>query len=239
MKKKAKKTILFLVEGASDLTSLEFIDNINVDETIKFQITSGDITSKSNVTLQNCRDEINKILLSFMERSKLRKTDIIKIIHILDIDGIYIPEINIVEDKNVKKFLYTTNGIIASSKEAVQKRNEAKKQILEKLLITSEINSISYEIYYMSCNLEHVLHNKLADMTEDEKKELANKFADRFYEKEIEFVDFINNKEFKVLGDYKTTWNFIKEGLNSVNRYSNFWLFFETIKIRENSYKKC
>ena len=29
MKKKAKKVILFLVEGASDLTSLEFIDNIN------------------------------------------------------------------------------------------------------------------------------------------------------------------------------------------------------------------
>ena len=234
MKKKAKKIILFLVEGASDLTSLEFIDNINDDETIKFQITSGDITSKSNVTLQNCRDEINKILLFFMERSKLKKTDIIKIIHILDIDGIYIPEINIVEDKNVKKFLYTTNGIIAPSKEAVQKRNEAKKQILEKLLITSEINSIPYEMYYMSCNLEHVLHNKLADMTEDEKKELANKFADIFYEKEIEFVDFINNKEVKVLGDYKTTWNFIKDSLNSVNRYSNFWLFFETIKIKES-----
>lgn len=107
MKKKAKKVILFLVEGASDLTSLEFIDNINDDETIKFQITSGDITSKSNVTVQNCRDEINKILLFFMGRSKLRKTDIIKIIHILDIDGIYIPEINIVEDKNVKKiFIY-------------------------------------------------------------------------------------------------------------------------------------
>ena len=118
MKKKAKKVILFLVEGASDLTSLEFID-----ETIKFQITSGDVTSKLNITPQNCREEINKILLSFLERSKLRKTDIIKIIHILDIDGVYIPEINIIEDKNKKKFLYTINGIVAPSKENVQKRN--------------------------------------------------------------------------------------------------------------------
>ena len=234
MKKKAKKVILFLVEGASDLTSLEFIDNINTNETIKFQITSGDVTSKLNITPQNCREEINKILLSFLERSKLRKTDIIKIIHILDIDGVYIPEINIIEDKNIKKFLYTINGIVAPSKENVQKRNESKKQIVEKLLVTSKINSIPYEMYYMSCNLEHVLHDKLEDISEDEKKELANKFADRFYEKEIEFIDFINNKEFKVLGDYKTTWNFIKEGLNSVNRYSNFWLFFETIKIKES-----
>lgn len=230
MKKKAKKVILFLVEGASDLTSLEFIDNINTDETIKFQITSGDVTSKLNITPQNCREEINKILLSFLERSKLRKTDIIKIIHILDIDGVYIPEINIIEDKNKKKFLYTINGIVAPSKENVQKRNESKKQIVEKLLVTSKINSIPYEMYYMSCNLEHVLHDKLEDISEDEKKELANKFADRFYEKEIEFIDFINNKDFKVLGDYKATWNFIKKDLNSVNRYSNFWLFFENLK---------
>ena len=230
MKKKAKKVILFLVEGASDLTSLEFIDNINTDETIKFQITSGDITSKLNITPQNCREEINKILLSFLERSKLRKTDIIKIIHILDTDGVYIPEINIIEDKNIKKFLYTINGIVAPSKENVQKRNESKKQIVEKLLVTSKINSIPYEMYYMSCNLEHVLHDKLEDISEDEKKELANKFADRFYEKEIEFIEFINNKDFKVLGDYKATWDFIKKELNSVNRYSNFWLFFENLK---------
>ncbi|MEZ7722554.1 hypothetical protein O3885_01390 [Fusobacterium sp. 27098_8_59] len=230
MKKKAKKVILFLVEGASDLTSLEFIDNINTNETIKFQITSGDVTSKLNITPQNCREEINKILLSFLERSKLRKTDIIKIIHILDIDGVYIPEINIIEDKNIKKFLYTINGIVAPSKENVQKRNESKKQIVEKLLVTSKINSIPYEIYYMSCNLEHVLHDKLEDISEDEKKELANKFADRFYEKEIEFINFINNKDFKVLGDYKATWDFIKKDLNSVNRYSNFWLFFENLK---------
>ena len=230
MKKKAKKVILFLVEGASDLTSLEFIDNINTNETIKFQITSGDVTSKLNITPQNCREEINKILLSFLERSKLRKTDIIKIIHILDIDGVYIPEINIIEDKNIKKFLYTINGIVAPSKENVQKRNESKKQIVEKLLVTSKINSIPYEMYYMSCNLEHVLHDKLEDISEDEKKELANKFADRFYEKEIEFIDFINNKDFKVLGDYKATWDFIKKDLNSVNRYTNFWLFFENLK---------
>ena len=230
MKKKAKKVILFLVEGASDLTSLEFIDNINTNETIKFQITSGDVTSKLNITPQNCREEINKILLSFLERSKLRKTDIIKIIHILDMDGVYIPEINIIEDKNIKKFLYTINGIVAPSKENVQKRNESKKQIVEKLLVTSKINSIPYEMYYMSCNLEHVLHDKLEDISEDEKKELANKFADRFYEKEIEFIDFINNKDFKVLGDYKATWDFIKKDLNSVNRYSNFWLFFENLK---------
>ena len=46
----------------------------------------------------------------------------------------------------------------------------------------------------------------------------------------LEFIDFINNKDFKVLVDYKATWDFIKKDLNSVNRYSNFWLFFENLK---------
>ena len=46
----------------------------------------------------------------------------------------------------------------------------------------------------------------------------------------LEFIDLINNKDFKVLGDYKATWDFIKKDLNSVNRYSNFWLFFENLK---------
>ncbi|MDY4011171.1 MAG: hypothetical protein SOY60_05860 [Fusobacterium gastrosuis] len=73
------------------------------------------------------------------------------------------------------------------------------------------INSISYKIYYMSCNLEHVLHNKLENLTDDEKKELANQFADKFYEKEYEFVKFINNSDFKVLGNYEDTWDFIKK----------------------------
>lgn len=43
--KKGRKIILFLVKELYDCTSLEFIENINEDETIKFQITSGDITS--------------------------------------------------------------------------------------------------------------------------------------------------------------------------------------------------
>lgn len=225
--KKGRKIILFLVEGASDCTSLEFIENINEDETIKFQITSGDITSKLNITPQNCIIELNSHLNNFIKKNKLKKTDIVKIIHILDTDGVYIPDNKIVENTDIKNFLYSTEGIIANSKRNVEIRNKNKREILEKLLKTSMINSISYKIYYMSCNLEHVLHNKLENLTDDEKKELANQFADKFYEKEYEFVKFINNSDFKVLGNYEDTWDFIKKDLNSVNRYSNFWLFFD------------
>lgn len=226
-KKQGRKIILFLVEGASDCNSLDFIDKLNKDNSIKFYSTSGDITSKKGINSQNCIKEINNHLNKFIKEKKLKKSDIIKIIHVLDTDGVYIPEDKIIEDSSVSCFIYTTTGIIAPSKENVISRNQSKREVLEKLLITSEISSISYSMYYMSCNLEHVLHNILENLTIEEKKELSNKFADNFYEREAEFLDFINDPAFKVSGDYKATWNFIKQNLNSVNRYSNLWLYFE------------
>ena len=225
--KKGKKIVLIMVEGITDCKALEFIENLNENEMIKFHIMNGDITSQNNVTTQNCIKEINEYLKIFIKKYKIKKSDVSKIIHILDTDGVYIPDNKIVEDENSEKFIYSTNGISYKSKIDVINRNKKKKDILEKLLSTHEINKISYEIYYMSCNLEHILHNKLKNFTNEEKNELANKFSDRFYEKEEEFIDFINDPIFKVEGDYKTTWDFIKQDLNSVNRYSNFWLFFK------------
>lgn len=225
-KNKGKKIILFLMEGVSDCTSLEFIDKLNKNEMVKFYPTRGDITTKNGINSQNCIKEVNEHLKMFLATNKFCKSDVIKIIHVLDTDGAYIPNEKIFEDENAVRFIYTTTGIIAPSKQAVTQRNENKKEVLEKLLSTPKINSIPYELYYMSCNLEHVLHNKLELLSDKEKKELANLFADSFYEREDEFLEFINSKSFKVEGNYKETWHFIKQDLNSVNRYSNLWLVF-------------
>ncbi len=225
-KNKGKKIILFLMEGVSDCTSLEFIDKLNKNEMVKFYPTRGDITTKNGINSQNCIKEVNEHLKMFLATNKFCKSDVIKIIHVLDTDGAYIPNEKIFEDENAVRFIYTTTGIIAPSKQAVTQRNENKKEVLEKLLSTPKINSIPYELYYMSCNLEHVLHNKLELLSDEEKKELANLFADSFYEREEEFLEFINSKSFKVEGNYKETWHFIKQELNSVNRYSNLWLVF-------------
>ncbi len=81
-------------------------------------------------------------------------------------------------------------------------------------------------MYYFSCNLEHVLHDKI-NMDDNFKMEVAEKFADTYYGREHEFINFIRNDEFAVTGDFKETWSFIKKGNNSLRRYCNFHLFFE------------
>ena len=58
MKKKAKKVVLFLVEGASDLTSLEFIDFINNKE-LSFYESVKLLNKKYKIGLVNAYSVVN------------------------------------------------------------------------------------------------------------------------------------------------------------------------------------
>lgn len=234
MPKKGKKIILILVEGGSDLISLELIKKLNRhQEEIAFKITKGDITSNGHTTLANCISKVNDKITEFITESKVKKSDIIKLVHILDTDGTYISDDNIEIDTRATDFIYTDDKIIANSKDKVSERNAKKKSIMDKLLITAKISNIDYELYYMSCNLDHVLHNRRDIVTDEAKKQFSNAFADKYYGREEEFLTFINDDSFKVSGSYEETWNFIKLNSNSLKRHSNLWLFFE--KDEENS----
>lgn len=101
-----------------------------------------------------------------------------------------------------------------------------KKPINMKLLMPLEKHGISYSVYYFSCNLEHVLHNE-QNVPDLQKKEYAEAFEDKYVESPQEFITFLKSDEISVTGSYLETWNFIKDGINSLNRYSNLWLFFE------------
>jgi len=81
-------------------------------------------------------------------------------------------------------------------------------------------------MYYFSCNLEHVLHDE-QNLDDNLKSRYSYDFEDKYYGRELEFKSFIQDSIFSVKGDYNETWNFIKSDNNSLNRFSNFGLFFE------------
>ncbi|MGL5984859.1 MAG: hypothetical protein ACRCZ1_06335, partial [Cetobacterium sp.] len=148
MPRKGKKIILILVEGGSDLISLELIKKLNRhQEEIAFKITKGDITSNEQTTLTNCISKVNDKITEFITESKVKKSDIIKLVHILDTDGTYISDESIEIDTTTTNFIYTDDKIIANFKDRVSERNAKKKSIMDKLLITSKISQIEYELY--------------------------------------------------------------------------------------------
>jgi len=98
--------------------------------------------------------------------------------------------------------------------------------VLNRLIFCQDINNIDYQVYYFSCNLEHVLHDN-PNVKDENKSKKAEEFEERFYNREQEFLEFIGNDEFAVAGNYEETWDFIRENNNSLKRYSNLHLYFK------------
>lgn len=221
-----KKAVLIIVEGPSEDTALSVLKDFFPAESVKILIAHGDITTKKGQSPATVRSYMKTFIYdNFMNIYKLNTKDIIQIIHIVDTDGAFINDEKIIYDQNANHYQYFTDKILTNDIEGCKKRNSQKKSILGTLINTPYINkSIPYKLYYMSCNMEHVLWDKLEDFSDSEKEKMSEKFDDLYHGKPEEFKKFISNTKFAVQGTYMDTWDFIKKDLNSLNRYSNLHL---------------
>lgn len=228
-KNKAKKIILVIVEGISDEISLSLVLSriIGKNKLIKFKVMGGDITTEHNSKPSNIQDKLSMKVKQFLSKHEYKKSDILEIIHIVDIDGCYISQENI-EEKGKGKIYYTPNRIFTSNPQAIIQRNQQKSEILSTLVGVQHIFAIPYSIYYFSCNLEHVLYNE-ANMPDNRKVEKAHSFEDKYSGEPWKFVNFINTSEFAYRGRYKHSWDYIKKKNNSLKRKTNFNLFINRI----------
>lgn len=226
---KTKKIVLFIVEGITDEMSLSLILSKLIDgSSVQFHVINQDITADFNSNSQNIIRKIDSEVKKFLAQNNgLKKTDIKEIIHLVDTDGAFIKEDFVLEDMGKVKTFYTATSIVTNKRDLIIERNERKSAVLNKLYQTSHIGRIVYKVYFFSCNLEHVLHNSQNTRCED-KSLYSYKFVDRYVGQEKRFVDFLNQKEFATPGDYKESWQFIKEDFNSLNRFCNFHLYFKS-----------
>ncbi len=223
-----RKTILFIVEGHSDKKALEYIIRkiYSNYKGIEFRVTDGDISSNETVTIENVEDKIYRIIFDFMEDKKLKRSNIFQVIQIFDTDGTYIPENAIISGEN-KKIEYTETKIVCKDVEKVKTRNIQKSNIMNHLLGQNEIKGFPYKMYYMSCNLDHALYNQ-QNLDDALKGEMADKFYERFIGKEEMFIDYLKTDVVNGVPDsFLASWRFIKEELHSLERHTNFHIFFQ------------
>lgn len=224
----AKKLILVIVEGPSDKAALDILFTRFVNpkeaETI---VTHGDITSDKNVSESTVIAKVCQLIKDFTVERKLRKTDILRVIHIVDTDGTFIPDDKIVFDKVATEFVYSDTEIRSNDIAKVKSRNEQKRKNIDKLLSTHVMwKDIPYCVYYMSCDLDHALYNKRG--SDDLTKECdAHAFAKKYKDDIPGFVKFITESDFSVMDGYKESWDYIKRGVNSLERHTNLGLFFK------------
>lgn len=93
-----KKVVAFIVEGPSDEAALGTImkEHFSKDE-VQFVVVHGDITLKDYVSVGNILIKINEQIEGVKSRYRYAQDDFLKIIHIVDTDGVYIPEADVKE----------------------------------------------------------------------------------------------------------------------------------------------
>ncbi len=216
-----KKIVLVIVEGSSDETALGvMLDQIYDKDSVHVHIMHGDITARNGVNPQNIVSKIGNEVRTFAKSQHYTAKDFKQIIHIVDTDGVYIPDENVINDLTCDRISYESDGIHTSDPQGIIERNKRKTDNLYRLKSNGQVWSIPYRVYYMSCNLDHVLHNN-RNSTDDAKEENSYAFA-RKYRNNLEgFIKFLCESDFSVNGDYKKSWEHIEEGMHSIERYTN------------------
>lgn len=223
-----KKIVFVIVEGPSDEEALGVIlSRIYDDSTVYVQIMHCDITTEFiNAPNKNIVTMVGDQIREYANSNHFKKSDFKEIIHLVDMDGAYIPDDNVIEDTSAIKPIYSLTEIRSCNKRGIKLRNERKSDNINRLCSHKEIWDIPYRVFYMSCNLDHVLYNKL-NSADDEKETDSFKFAKFYKDKIPEFLSFISKSEFSVMNGYKESWDYIKQDLHSLERHTNLGICFE------------
>lgn len=228
----AKKIILLLVEGPTDEDCLALIySRLVKEQDIEFDVLHTDITADENMTVKYIEDRIEKEIENYLEKNPfIRKSDILKVVQIIDTDGAFIPRSQVRQSSTGKTEYFETH-IEAKDLDRLIRRNISKRAIVYHLAQSESVANYPYEIYYFSRNIEHVLHDISRDLTDEEKEDLAFEIADRYSEQPTDFLRLLYEAPFYVSGTYEETWKFIMENGNSLKRYCNMTVFFEKLGI--------
>ena len=227
-----RKILLILTEGVNDRTALSVMTTLYPPQNFAIRITNGDVTSSFDSIRTNIKEKVAAHIKEYLKVSRLKSSDIIEVWLITDTDGTYISDSRIIEDSEHKKFYYEDNCIRTALPDNAKIRNKRKSKNLNELLKTKQLINIPFKIFFMSCNLDHVIANK-ANCEEDEKYENADNFAAYYGDqnKKEEFENFfkkISPSNIEPL-NYKDSWKFIEQECNSLKRYSNFYLALQNL----------
>lgn len=213
-----KKIVFVIVEGPSDEEALGIFFNKFFDRNrVYVHIIHGDLTTTSGNIRNRIKDEIE----GYAKANHFTRKNFQEVIHIIDMDGAFIPDSSIIENKKEHSTYYSVKEIHTSNKESIIGRNIKKRNNID--IISSLQNvwgNIPYQAYYMSCNLEHVLFDKL-NCTDEEKEKFSFEFARKYRNDFDGFISFISKSEFSVCGDYLKSWKYIKQGVHSLERHTN------------------
>lgn len=158
-----KKIVFIIVEGPSDEEALGVILNRLFDNNeIYIEIMHGDITSNLSIKPDCIASAIGNVVKKYAASMHFKQVHFQQVIHLIDMDGVYIPDSSIITNTELSEPFYSLTEIQSANPERIKERNKHKQLKLNRISILKKVwRSIPYQAYYMSCNLDHVLYGKM------------------------------------------------------------------------------
>ncbi len=226
-----KKVVFIIVEGPSDDTALGVIFNRIFDKNkVHIEIMHGDITSDLNIAPKDIVCALGNVVKSYASSMHFTQRHFQQVIHLIDMDGAFITDNAIIENTGLKTPQYLLTTIQTAKPKLLISRNKHKRSKLNRIINLSKVwSTIPYQAYYMSCNLDHVLYDKL-NSTDEDKENDAYAFARKYRDDIDGFLRFISDSDFSRIDGYKESWNFIRQEYHSLERYTNLGICFSDMR---------
>ena len=147
-----KKVVFVIVEGPSDDAALGVILNRLYDKSkVHIEIMHGDITTDLSIDPSNIVSALGDIVKNYAATMHFSQIHFQEVIHLVDMDGAFIPEAAIVDNPDADKPLYSLTEIQTSRPEQMVLRNKHKKSKLNRISTLKKVwGSIPYQAYYIS-----------------------------------------------------------------------------------------
>ena len=231
----SKKVLFVMVEGPSDEEALSLVlTRLFNKNTLHVHVMRRDITAEQDVEPNNIISKLGNEIRRYAKKYSLRPADFSAFIHIVDTDGAFVPNDCIIEDPSFVNPIYFLGEIRVFNKQSFERRNLQKSSNISRICSCNNIWRVPYQVYYMSSNLDHVLYDK-QNNDDKEKMKDAHKFSKKFSGNIPGFISFFSDSSFAVLSSYSESWDFIKKGVNSLNRYSNFGICLSELSRNNNT----
>lgn len=243
-----KKIILLIVEGSTDERILSSVtDKMKTKyNKIEFELIRGDIFGQNGN--EGAKSLIAKPIRKYLETSKLLVSQIAFVGYLVDVDGIYVQEEDILVDNTKDKDYFEYDGaekkiIFGSESKMKQIKKNWKKRVnrlnqLQHNDLSVKISNtfekeknirIPVQVYFNNISLEHVLVNEIIRNESSRKEKIAKDFHTQMSDSKITYEkakDFFKKKVPVLCQDNKTSWDNVKTN-NWVPSSSIYFLLCE------------
>lgn len=233
-----KKVVVLIVEGTTDENALYYgLQQLCIPNRLEVEVIRMDLFSidKKNYNILN---EIGNVINKLCSKRRIKKSDILHVAHITDLDGCFLKHDNIVVRSDFSfigdsEWVYHDDMVFTKTTEKqtdLRKRNEVKSRNTSIVYSKSSIAGVNYGLYYMAANLEHVINDE-PNSTESQKYDFSDSFEASVIQDPNFFRMFFEKELICPFDDYIESWNSIMIESNSMKGYSNLRFLFERIDL--------